>query len=137
MRLVAFGDGQISSDNPYFSHPVATSVGGALSGVERYVGDGRSIPKVSAAAADSIRVGAKYGGPAIGVATTIYDVATADAAHDACVAGISGVFGLAGGAAGGAGGGFFFGPLGAAGGGTLGGFGGSWVGAKVGQAVCP
>lgn len=105
--------GEISPDSPFFSHPVATSVGGALSGVERYVDDGRSIPKVSAAAADSVRVGAKYGGPAIGVATMVYDVATADTAHDACVAGISGVFGLAGGAAGGVAGGLGAGPVGA------------------------
>lgn len=132
--------GDIPADSPFFTHPIETTIGGALSGVDKYVADGHSIPRVSAAAVENIGVGAKYGGPALAIGVGIYDVVVAE---DKCVAGISAAFGVAGGYAGGvAGGGFSSagGPL-AVGGAAVGSMAGSWifglVGTKVGEAVCP
>lgn len=132
--------GDIPASSPFFTHPIETTIGGALSGVDKYAADGHSIPRVSAAAVENIGVGAKYGGPALAIGVGIYDVVVAE---DKCVASISAALGVAGGYAGGvAGGGFSSagGPL-AVGGAAVGSMAGSWifglVGTKVGEAVCP
>ena len=132
--------GDIPADSPFFSHPIETTIGGVLSGVDKYVDDGHGIPRVSAAAVDEIGAGAKYGGPALAIGVGIYDVVVAE---DKCVAGFSAAFGAAGGYAGGVlGGGVSSagGPLavaGAAGGSMAGSWIFGWVGKKVGEAVCP
>ncbi|MFE0751106.1 hypothetical protein [Gordonia sp. NPDC058843] len=132
--------GDIPADSPFFTHPIETTIGGVLSGVDKYVADGHSIPRVSAAAADNIGVGAKYGGPALAIGVGIYDVVVAE---DKCVAGFSAALGVAGGYAGGVVGGGAFAPggpaavAGAAGGSALGSWLSGWVGTKVGEAVCP
>ncbi len=57
--------------------------GGALTGLEKQAE--RGIPGLSAEALENIGAGAKFGGPALGVATALYNVATAETAHDVCV----------------------------------------------------
>ena len=59
----------------------------------------RGIPGLSARALNDIGAGAKFGGPAFGVVASLYDVATAETKHDACVAAWQGGMGLAGGVA--------------------------------------
>ncbi|GAB99446.1 hypothetical protein GONAM_09_00920 [Gordonia namibiensis NBRC 108229] len=132
--------GDIPADSPFFSHPIETTIGGVLSGVDKYVDDGHGIPRISAAGAEKLGAGAKYGGPALAIGVGIYDVVVAE---DKCVAGFSAAFGAAGGYAGGvlgAGASAPGGPAavaGAAGGSMAGSWLFGWVGKKVGEAVCP
>lgn len=53
-------------------------------------------------AIDDVKAGAKFGGPALGVLTTIWNMGTAETAYDRCVAGFAGGFGVVGDFAGGA-----------------------------------
>ncbi|BBX20212.1 hypothetical protein CRI77_04410 [Mycolicibacterium duvalii] len=119
----------------FFTDPFPTLVGGALSGLETKAGQG--IPALTAAELDKVKTGAKWGGPAIGVATMAYNMVSAETLHDACVAGVSGVYSTVGGIATAAAGGALFGPVGA----FVGSLGGSWafgyVGSVVGEVLCP
>jgi hypothetical protein len=88
--------GVLPPDNPFFTGPVPTVVGGAATGLEDYVGRGGQIPGLSIDAVENVGKGARYAGPAVGVPTTIYSMGAAPTLHDACVAGIAGTFGIAG-----------------------------------------
>jgi hypothetical protein len=101
---------------------------------------------VSMDAADKIKAGAKFGRPAIGILTTIYDIGVAQTPYDRCVAGVAGGFGVVGDVVGGAEGAFAGSlvlgaeavtvPTLAIGGAYVG---GEWmkdIGAKVGAAFC-
>jgi hypothetical protein len=122
----------------FFSDPIPTVVGGALTGLERQAE--RGIPGLSAEALEHVAAGGKFGGPALGVVTALYNVATAETAHDACVAAWSGGVGVAGGIA-------LdsaltvlapeMAPLWAAAASTTGGFGFGYLGGIVGNLVCP
>ncbi|GAC69207.1 hypothetical protein [Gordonia soli] len=140
--------GLVPKDSPFFTHPVATSVGGAMSGIDEYAKRGGGIPSVSADDVKKIGVGAKFAGPAIGIGTAIYDVAAAGEGEK-CAAAISGAFGVGGSALGGWGG-AGLGALGGAGVGSVplaiggaatgavaGSWVGGWVGSKVAGVVCP
>jgi hypothetical protein len=81
----------------FFSDLIPTTAGGALTGLERQAE--RGIPGLSAQALDDVKVGSKFGGPALGVVTALYNVATAETAHDMCVNAWSGGVGVAGGVA--------------------------------------
>ncbi|KWX68132.1 hypothetical protein [Mycobacterium sp. NAZ190054] len=119
----------------FFTDPLPTLAGGALSGLETKAGQG--IPALTSAELDKVKVGAKWGGPAIGLATMAYNMVSAETLHDACVAGVSGTFGTVGGIAIAGMGGAAAGPLGA----FVGSVGGSWafgyVGSVVGEVLCP
>lgn len=75
------------------------------------------------------------------MATTVREITdtedSAEALHDACVAGVSGVYSTVGGIATAAAGGAVFGPVGA----FVGSLGGSWafgyIGSVVGEVLCP
>jgi hypothetical protein len=84
----------------FFSHPVLTTVGGALTGLEEQAKLG--IPMLSPESVENLGKVGKYGGPTIGVAAALYDTVTAKTFEDACVAAISGTAGVVGGYAGGA-----------------------------------
>lgn len=139
--------GEIPADSPFFTHPGLTTVGGAMSGLDEYATRGGGIPTLSADDVKKVGVGAKFAGPALGIATAIYDVATADAGQR-CEAAISGTFGVVGGAVAGTAGGALGAAAGmgaasapaavggAAVGGTLGSWAGGWVGQKVAGVVC-
>lgn len=122
----------------FFADPIPTVVGGALTGLEKQAE--RGIPGLSATALDNIGAGAKFGGPALGVATALYNIVTAETAHDVCVNAWSGGVGVAGGMA-------FdaaltvmapeLAPVWAATMSTAGGFGFGYLGGIVGNLVCP
>lgn len=144
--------GALPPDNPFFTSEAPTVVGGALTGLDAHVGQGGSLPGLTPESVKDIGKTARYGGPALGLLTTMYKFAAAPTPHEACVAGISGVFGVGGDYAGGWGGaklgavvGAPFGPEVAAftvpvfavGGAFGGGKGMEWIGNQVGGAFCP
>ncbi|OBA90676.1 hypothetical protein A5642_12305 [Mycolicibacterium mucogenicum] len=144
--------GALPPDNPFFTSDAPTVVGGALTGLDAHVGGGGSLPGLTPDSVKDIGKAARYGGPALGLLTTMYKFAAAPTPHEACVAGISGVFGVGGDYAGGWGGaklgavvGAPFGPEVAAftvpvfavGGAFGGGKGMEWIGNQVGGAFCP
>lgn len=127
----------------FFTHPSLTMVGGALTGLEEQTK--RGIPMLSPQSVDDLGKAAKYGGPALGVATALYDTVTAQTFYDGCVAAISGGAGVGGGYAGGtlaAAGVSALGmpqlaPVFAAGGSMAGAWTFGYVGGVVGNIVCP
>ncbi|MBA0048862.1 hypothetical protein [Mycobacteroides sp. LB1] len=139
---VTTADGKSAEVPPYkfLAHPVASSVGGALTAIDKASETG--IPFLGQEAVEKVGVGARFAGPALGIGMTLYDMANAQDPTEACVAGISGGFGVAGAWGGGAVTGLLgieSGPLdvAVAGAGSVAGeqlFG--WVGDKVGRAVC-
>ncbi|CAA0082528.1 Uncharacterised protein [Mycolicibacterium vanbaalenii] len=79
------------------SNPPTAIAGGALTGLERYVGQGGSIPGLSADALKNVGVGAKFAGPAVGIAETLFNVAGAQSAFERCVDTYTGAGSVAGG----------------------------------------
>ncbi|OLP04120.1 hypothetical protein BVU76_00115 [Mycolicibacterium porcinum] len=127
----------------FFTHPALTAAGASFSGLEKQAG--RGIPMLSADALDNVKLGSKFGGPAVGVATMLYDLNSVQNVHEACVTAMSGAAGIAGS--------YFGGPAGAAAvtamglpmlapvGAFMGDLAGAWtfgyVGGVVGNLVCP
>lgn len=100
--------GILPPDSPILVTTVPDRIGDVLTGLETHIGDGGKIPMLSMDAVEKVGAGAKYGGPALGVTTSMYDFLAAPTAADKCVSVFAGTFGLAGNA------------LGATGGATLG-----------------
>lgn len=121
--------------------------GSGLSGLEKHIVNGGSLPMLTAESVENVGKAAKFGGPALEVATTVFDMAMADSDKERCIALVSGI--------GGAGGGWGGAELGASAGALvvpfafltvpagafLGGLGGGWGGAKlgefIGEVLCP
>lgn len=78
-----------------FDGPLLTAADAAFAGLEAQAG--RGIPMLTEEAVERIRVGAKYGGPALGVASALWDVAVADSGFERCVAAAEGATSLASG----------------------------------------
>ena len=97
------------------------------------------IPELTARELDSITVGAKWGGPALGLATMAYNVVSAETLHERCVAGVSGTTGLVGGIATTVAVGAIpgAGPIAAMGANVAGTFVFGYVGGIVGEVLCP
>lgn len=124
---------------------LATTTG--MSGLEKHVARGGSLPMVTAESVDNIGKAMKFGGPALTTATTVFDMVMADSGKDRCIALVAGVVGGGGGWGGaelGAALGGFGGiaapvtvPLGAIVLGGLGAFGGVEMGQFIGEVVCP
>lgn len=128
---------------------LATNAG--MSGLEKHIARGGSLPMVTEESVEKIGKAMKFGGPALTVATTVFDMVMADSDHERCIALVAGVVG-GGGAWGGAWGGaeagaalgavtgpaapFVVPPL-AVLGSVTGGFGGAELGKFVGEVVCP
>ncbi|WP_149481452.1 hypothetical protein [Mycolicibacterium sp. P1-18] len=131
----ATGDYSVLPDS-FFQDPVPTLAGGALSGLE--VQAGRGIQGLSPAVLDGLKGGAKWGGPAMGVAQAILGVYSADTVHDKCVAAWSGGVGFVGGIATSVAVGAVpgVGPIAAMGANVAGGFVFGYVGELVGNVVC-
>jgi uncharacterized protein YukE len=121
----------------FFNDPIPTLAGGALSGMETKAGQG--IPGLSTSEIDKIKAGAKWGGPALGVATMAYNMVSSDTLHDRCVATWSGGVGLVGGLATSVAVGAIpgVGPFASMGVNAAGGFVFGYVGELVGEIVCP
>ena len=126
----------------FFTHPDLTIAGGVLTGIEKQATK-NGIPMMTAASVENIGKGAKYGGYGLGVVTALYDTVTADTWHKACVNAASGVGGIAGGDAGAAFVGSFFAETGpgavvaAGAGNVVGTWAGGYLGAVIGELVCP
>lgn len=82
-----------------YNHPVLSTASAALTGLEVKAAHG--IPMLTDEAADKVRIGAKYGGPALGIATALWDVAVADSDFAECVAIAEGATSVAAGTLGG------------------------------------
>lgn len=119
----------------FFTDPLPTLAGGALSGLQTQAGQG--IPGLTASELDKVKAGAKWGGPAMGLATMAYNMVSAETLREACIAGVSGVYSTVGGIAGGGLGGLAAGPVGAFGGGVAGSWVFGYVGTVVGEVLCP
>lgn len=129
-------DGHVVLPDSFFQDPIPTLAGGALSGLE--VQAGKGIQGLSPAALDGLKAGAKFGGPAMGVAQTVLGMYTADTVYERCVAAWSGGVGLAGGLATSVAVGAIpgVGPFAAMGGNVAGGFVFGYVGKLVGNVLC-
>ncbi|WP_246228924.1 hypothetical protein [Mycolicibacterium psychrotolerans] len=103
---VTTGDGRHGVlPDEFFTHPEITIAGGALTGLEKQAE--RGIPMLTPQSVENLGKAGKYGGPALGVATALYDTVTAKTFQDACLAAISGTAAI--------GGSYALGGLGAAG----------------------
>ena len=135
-------DEDLPTDAPFFTHPALTLTGGGMSAIQNLAESPKGATSLGEATASKVAVGMKYGGPALALATTAFDMAFADNQYETCRALYAGVAGTIGGTVGGTlGGGIGAagGPLallGAAGGGSL----GTWVfgklGDEIGQLAC-
>jgi hypothetical protein len=98
---------------------------------------------VTADSIENVGKAAKFGGPALALATTAFDMMMADTPREACVAAVAGAGGFGGGWGGaeaGAAASAFFPPtvpFVAAGGAIVGGLFGADLGKFVGEVVCP
>jgi hypothetical protein len=79
----------------FFTHPALTTVGGALTGLEKQ--SERGIPMLTPKSVENIGKTAKFGGATLGVGTAIYDIVKAPTVREACVAVFSGTAGIYGG----------------------------------------
>lgn len=126
---------------------ISLGSGSAMSGLEKHVARGGSLPMLTEESVEKVGRSMKFGGPALGVATTVFDMAMADSGKDRCIALVAGITGGGGGwamAEAGAAAGAFGGPFapvtvpaGAILFGTVGAFGGGEMGKFIGDVVCP
>ncbi|MDG4665213.1 hypothetical protein [Mycobacterium sp. 236(2023)] len=72
----------------FFSNPVMTGVDATITGLGAQAE--RGIPRLTDEALEHIKVGTKYGGPALGVAQSLWSVAVADSGFERCVAAAEG-----------------------------------------------
>ncbi|WP_188491088.1 hypothetical protein [Williamsia phyllosphaerae] len=133
----------LPTDAPFFTHPELTVTGGGISALQNFAESPKGVAALGEATASKVAVGAKYGGPALGIATTVYDMAVADNQYEACRAMYSGVGGTVGGTVSGMAGGAagaIAGGVGAPIGAGLGTIAGTWIfgklGDEIGQMVC-
>jgi hypothetical protein len=96
--------GDLPPDSAVLVTTVPDRIGDVLTGIETHIGEGGKIPMLSMDAVEKVGVGAKYGGPALGVMSSMYEFLAASTPADKCVSVFGGTFGLAGSAAGAAGG---------------------------------
>ncbi len=68
-----------------------------MSGLEKHIARGGSLPMVTTETVEKVGKAMKFGGPALGIATTVFDMAMADNFHDRCIAAIAGASGVGGG----------------------------------------
>lgn len=138
--------GVLPPNNPFFTGTFPQVLGGGLTALDAQAGRGGKFPMLTPESVENVGKAARFAGPAMGIATTIYDVGAAETSQEACVAGISGAFGVVGDYVGGdigASVGTLGGPaapvtvpFAAVGGAFLGGKGLGWIGHQVGEAVC-
>ncbi|WP_156425468.1 MULTISPECIES: hypothetical protein [unclassified Mycobacterium] len=138
--------GVLPPDSPLLVQTVPDRIGDVLTGLETHIDRGGKIPMLSMDAVEKVGAGAKYGGPALGVMSAMYDFLAAPTPADKCVSVFAGTFALAGNAGGAAGGAIaggaipVIGPVAApalAVGGSV--AAGAWmksVGTKVGEVLC-
>jgi hypothetical protein len=105
------GYGVLPPDSPILVTTVPERIGDVLTGLETHIENGGKIPMLSMDAVEKVGTGAKYGGPALGVMSSMYEFLAAPTPADKCVSVFAGTFALTGNAAGGAGGAFVGGAI--------------------------
>lgn len=143
----ATADGRHSTVPVELIDDISLIAGSGFSGLEKHIAAGGSLPMVTADSLENVSKATKFGGPALTVVTTVFDMAMADSRHDACIAMVAGGAGFGGGWAGAEAGavmGALTGPaapLGVPVGAFFGALGGGYLGAElgevVGDVVCP
>jgi len=88
--------GVLPPDSPLLVQTVPDRIGDVLTGLETHIDRGGRIPMLSMDAVEKVGAGAKYGGPALGVMSSMYDFLAAPTPTDKCVSVFAGTFGLAG-----------------------------------------
>ncbi len=126
---------------------ISLVTGSGISGLEKHIVNGGSLPMLTAESIENVSKAAKFGGPALEVATTVFDMAMADSDKERCIALVAGIGGAGGGWAGAevvrrparlAGPcAFVTVPFGAFAGGISEGLGGAKMGEFIGEVVCP
>ena len=76
---------------------ISTSTTAGMSGLEKHIAHGGSLPMVTAESVESIGKTMKYGGPALTAATTVFDMVMADSSKERCIALVAGAAGGGGG----------------------------------------
>lgn len=76
---------------------VSLGAGSVMSGLEMHVARGGSLPMLTEESIEKVGKSMKFGGPALGVATTVFDMAMADSGKDRCIALVAGIAGGGGG----------------------------------------
>jgi hypothetical protein len=140
-------DGRHSAVPVELIDDISNGTGASMSGLEKHLGRGGSLPMVTADSIENVSKATKFGGPALTIATTVFDMAMADTPHDRCVALVAGAVGAGGGWGGaeaGAAAGLATGPLApgavpifAFAGAFAGGYYGGKLGNVIGDIVCP
>lgn len=74
--------------------------GSGISALEKHIVHGGSLPMLTAESVENVGKAAKFGGPALEVATTVFDMAMADSGKERCIELLSGIGGAGGGWAG-------------------------------------
>lgn len=139
----ATADGRHSTVPVELIDQMSLAAGSALSGLEKHIARGGSLPMVTPSSIDDVGRATRFGGPALTVATTVFDMVMADSTHDACVALVAGAAGFGGGWAGAQLGATIAAPMPAAvswaagGGAAVLGYFGAELGKLVGDVVCP
>jgi hypothetical protein len=126
---------------------LSNDTGALMSGLEKHIARGGSLPMLTAESVENVGRATKFGGPALSLATTVFDMMMAESGRDACIAAVAGAGGFGGGWGGAEAGAVaslvfppsapFLVPLGAAGGAALGGLWGADLGEFIGEVVCP
>lgn len=76
---------------------LSAATGAAMSGMEKHIVHGGSLPMLTAESVDNIGKTMKFGGPALGVATTVFDMFMAETDKERCIALVAGIAGGGGG----------------------------------------
>jgi hypothetical protein len=61
---------------------ISLGAGSAMSGLEKHIARGGSLPMLTAESVENVGKSMKFGGPALGVATTLFDMVMADSGKD-------------------------------------------------------
>jgi uncharacterized protein YukE len=136
-------DGRHSAVPVELIDELSNYAGGVMAGLEKHVAGGGSLPMVTADSIENVSKATRFGGPALSLATTVFDMMMAESGRDACIAAVSGAAGFGSGWAGaelGAAAGVFLPPVvpflaGALA--VIGGAVGAHAGKFVGEVVCP
>ena len=76
---------------------ISNDAGGLVSGLEKHIERGGSLPMVTAESLENVGKATKFGGPALSLATTVFDMMMAESGRDACIAAVAGAGGFGGG----------------------------------------
>lgn len=68
-----------------------------MSGLEKHIERGGSLPMLTQESVEKLGSATKFGGPALSIGTTVFDMIMAESGRDACIAAVAGATGAGGG----------------------------------------